>query len=154
MYELADERFAAAGYEWYEISNWSRGGAHPSRHNLNYWRGADWWGFGPGAHSHIGGVRFWNAKHPAAYAERLSRGVTPAVGREVLDEETRRTERILLETRIREGLPVAVLRDRTPLAGLIADGLVDGRAALAGRVIPTLKGRLLADRIVHGLDVA
>lgn len=154
MYELADERFAAAGYEWYEISNWSRGGAHPSRHNLNYWRGADWWGFGPGAHSHIGGVRFWNAKHPAAYAERLSRGVTPAVGREVLDEETRRTERILLETRIREGLPVEVLRDRTPLAGLIADGLVDGRAALAGRVIPTLKGRLLADRIVHALDGA
>lgn len=152
MYELADERLAEAGFEWYEISNWSRGGAHPSRHNLNYWLGADWWGFGPGAHSHIGGVRFWNAKHPAAYAERLVRGVTPAVGREVLDESTRRTERILLETRIRQGLPVEVLPDRTPLAGLIADGLVDGRDALRGRVVPTLGGRLLADRIVTALD--
>src|SRR5690606_10639843 len=89
QYELADELLAAAGYGWYEVSNWATDAAHRSRHNLAYWTGQDWWGIGPGAHSHVGGVRWWNAKHPAAYAERLARGVSPAVGRETLDAETR-----------------------------------------------------------------
>lgn len=154
MYELADGRLAEAGFEWYELSNWSRGGRHPSRHNLSYWRGDDWWGAGPGAHSHIGGVRFWNAKHPAAYAERLARGFTPGVGREVLDAATRRTEELLLRTRLREGLPIELLPDGGPVAGLIADGLIDGPSAIRGRIVPTLRGRLLADALVRRLDVA
>ena len=76
-YLLTDERLAAAGYEWYEVSNWARDEAARCRHNLGYWRGADWWGAGPGAHSHVGGVRWWNVKHPAAYADRLGRRRQP-----------------------------------------------------------------------------
>ena len=54
----------AAGLSWYEVSNWARTPADACRHNLGYWRGDDWWGIGPGAHSHVGGVRWWNVKHP------------------------------------------------------------------------------------------
>jgi len=153
MYELADELLGAAGYEWYEVSNWATGAAFRSRHNLGYWRGDDWWGVGPGAHSHVGGVRWWNAKHPAAYAERLAAGSSPAVGRETLDAATRETERVLLLTRIREGIDIASLHagGRHAVAGLIADGLVDARAALAGRLTLTRRGRLLADAVVRRL---
>ncbi|KAB1657273.1 coproporphyrinogen III oxidase [Pseudoclavibacter chungangensis] len=151
MYEVLDARTAEAGFEWYEVSNWSLGGRSPSRHNLSYWRDADWWGFGPGAHSHAGGVRWWNAKHPAAYAQRLAAGRTPAVGREVLDEATKRFERIMLGVRLREGLDVSLLDDRGPVAGLIADGLVEAPAAFAGRLVPTLRGRLMADAIARRL---
>jgi oxygen-independent coproporphyrinogen-3 oxidase len=152
QYELADRMLADAGYAWYEVSNWGRPG-HESRHNLGYWHGDDWWGIGPGAHSHVGGVRWWNVKHPAAYAERILSGSSPAAGRETLDEATRRVERVLLATRIREGLPVAELTDdgRTAVAGLIADGLVEPADALRGRVVLTLRGRLLADAVVRAL---
>ena len=158
MYELADSLLAAEGYSWYEISNWSRSPETRSRHNLAYWRGDDWWGAGPGAHSHVGGTRWWNVKHPRAYAARIAEGVSPAHGREVLDAEARRTERVLLETRIAEGLPVEALSDgeRRAVAPLIAEGLIEGRAALGAgrsspRIVPTLRGRLLADTVVHRL---
>ena len=158
MYELADAMLSAAGYEWYEISNWSRSAETRSRHNLSYWSGADWWGAGPGAHSHVGGTRWWNVKHPRAYAQRIAAGDSPAHGREVLDAETQRVERVLLETRIVDGLPLEVLgeRERSAVPELIADGLIDGRAALGAgatvpRVVPTLRGRLLADSVVHRL---
>lgn len=156
MYELADSTLGAAGYEWYEISNWSRSTSTRSRHNLGYWQGADWWGVGPGAHSHVGGVRWWNVKHPRAYADRLAAGHSPALGRETLSDETRRIERVLLETRIRDGLPIEVLTsdERQSLPALIAEGLIDGRAAVGAahtprRVVATLRGRLLADTVVH-----
>ena len=153
MYELVDDVLGSAGYEWYEVSNWATDVAHRSRHNLGYWRGDDWWGVGPGAHSHVGGVRWWNAKHPAAYAERLASGVSPAVGRETLDAATRETERVLLLTRISEGVDVASLHagGRHAVAGLIADGLVDAKNALAGRLTLTRRGRLLADAVVRRL---
>lgn len=153
MYELADELLAANGYEWYEVSNWAKDAAHRSQHNLGYWEGADWWGVGPGAHSHIGGVRWWNVRHPSAWADRLAAGHSPAAGRETLDEETRRVERVLLRSRIRDGLDLDELTaaGRTAVAGLIADGLVDARAALSGTVVPTLSGRLLADAVVRRL---
>jgi len=153
MYELADAVLADAGFAWYEVSNWSRGPEFASRHNLAYWQGHDWWGVGPGAHSHVGGVRWWNVKHPAAYAERIAAGNSPGAGREVLDAETRRVERVLLQSRISEGLPVDVLTadGRTAVAGLIADGLVDGAPALAGVIRLTLRGRLLADAVVRRL---
>ena len=152
MYELADELLAAAGYEWYELSNWSRGGAHPSRHNLAYWHDTDWWGFGPGAHSHVNGTRFWNAKHPAAYAARLARGESPAQGRERLDARQRDAERVLLRTRLREGLATDRLPHPERVAELIADGLVEPAAALRGRVVLTLRGRLLADVVARALS--
>jgi len=153
QYELADDLLAAAGYGWYEVSNWSRDDAHRSRHNLAYWTGQDWWGIGPGAHSHVGGVRWWNVKHPAAYAERLAAGVSPAAGRETLDAETRRVEDVLLRTRIVDGLPADALdaSGREAVAGLIADGLVEGRNAIAGRIVLTRRGRLLADAVVRRL---
>ncbi|HLS92837.1 MAG TPA: radical SAM family heme chaperone HemW [Microbacterium sp.] len=154
MYELADDLLQQAGFEWYEVSNWARGDGHRSRHNLSYWRGADWWGFGPGAHSHVAGLRWWNVKHPAAYAQRLSLGESPAAGRETPDAEQRALERVLLETRIREGMAVADLPSREAragVAGLVADGLVDGRAAIAGRIVLTRRGRLLADAVVRAL---
>lgn len=158
MYEFADRRFAEAGFSWYEISNWSRTPERRSRHNLSYWTGEDWWAAGPGAHSHVGGVRWWNVKHPGAYAERIARGVSPAYARETLDEAARYEERILLETRIADGLPVAELEGpgRAAVPQLISDGLIDGRAAIGiggepGRIVPTLRGRLLADTVVHRL---
>ena len=153
MYELADDLLSGAGYDWYEVSNWSRGDAYRSRHNLAYWRGTDWWGFGPGAHSHIAGVRFWNVKHPAAYAQRLSAGESPAAGRERPDAAARALESVLLRTRIREGLPVSELLGewRHAVAALIADGLVDGPSAVRGRIVLTRRGRLLADAVARAL---
>ena len=150
MYDRADEAFAAAGLEWYEVSNWSVPGKE-SRHNQAYWRSDDWWGYGPGAHSHIGGVRWWNAKHPAAYAERLAGGESPALGREILDDDQRHFERILLQSRVRAGIDLAELDEsgRHEVAGLIADGLVEGAAAIAGRLVMTRRGRLLADAVVR-----
>jgi oxygen-independent coproporphyrinogen-3 oxidase len=153
MYELADGMLGEAGYAWYELSNWATEPAHRSRHNLSYWTGQDWWGVGPGAHSHVGGVRWWNVKHPAAYAERIAAGVSPAAGRETLDAATRRTETVLLTSRVSDGLPISELdlAGRDAVAGLIADGLIDGRSALNGRIVLTLGGRLLADAVVRRL---
>lgn len=152
-YLLAEELFAAAGLHWYEVSNWARTPQDACRHNLAYWRSDDWWGIGPGAHSHVGGVRWWNAKHPSAYAGRIAAGESPAVGRETLDADTRYLEDVMLRTRLAEGLPREVLRPegRHEIAGLIADGLVEPRAAMAGTVLLTLKGRLLADAVVRRL---
>ena len=142
-----------AGYDWYEVSTWARTPDSRSRHNLAYWEGADWWGYGPGAHSHIAGTRFWNVRHPAAYAARLAAGESPAAGRETPDATARRWEEVLLRTRIREGLPVERLSasGRRALAALIADGLVDGAAAVHGRVVLTLRGRLLGDTVARAL---
>ena len=153
MYELADELLAAAGYGWYEVSNWATSHAQRSRHNLSYWRGQDWWGYGPGAHSHIGGLRWWNVKHPAAYAQRLAAGQSPAAGRERPDAEARRLEDILLRSRIVDGVAVdeATAAGRRNVASLIADGLVDGAAAVHGTIVLTRRGRLLADAVVRAL---
>ena len=153
FYEAADARLTAAGYAWYEVSNWARDPSHRSRHNRAYWLGHDWWGIGPGAHSHVGGVRWWNVKHPAAYAQRLAAGLSPAAGRETLDTETRRVERVLLQTRLVEGLPTDALTPlgRRAVAQLIADELVEPGPALRGTVVLTLRGRLLADAVVRRL---
>ena len=153
MYELADDLFTAAGYDWYEVSNWAKDPASRSLHNLSYWQGTDWWGFGPGAHSHLNGVRWWNVKHPAAYAERIAAGDSPALEREILDDEQRVYESVLLGVRVRDGIAIDSLGPlgRAAVAGLIADGLVDGQSAIAGRVVLTRRGRLLADLVVRTL---
>jgi putative oxygen-independent coproporphyrinogen III oxidase len=143
-YLMAEESLKPLG--WYEVSNWGE----PCRHNLGYWQDGDWWGAGPGAHSHVGGVRWWNVKHPAAYAQRMAEGVSPAHGRETLTDEDRRVERILLEIRLRSGIPVDVLH----LAGLeaaqrfVTDGLLE---RVEDRLVLTLRGRLLADAVVRDL---
>ncbi len=149
-YLLADERLAAAGLEWYEVSNWARDAAARCRHNLGYWRGADWWGVGPGAHSHVGGVRWWNVKQPIAYADRLAAAASPAHARELLDEETRRVERVLLELRLSEGLDLSVLdvSGRRAVPAVVDRGL----AVIEGeRLVLTREGRLLADGVVREL---
>jgi oxygen-independent coproporphyrinogen-3 oxidase len=152
-YELADATLRAAGLGWYEVSNWAAGPDAACRHNLGYWRGGDWWGIGPGAHSHVGGVRWWNVLHPSAYADRLAAGGSPAAGRELLDAETRRFERVMLELRLAEGLDVALLdaAGRAAAAQAAADGLADPAALAAGRVRLTRRGRLLADAVVRQL---
>ncbi|CAA9401725.1 MAG: Hypothetical radical SAM family enzyme in heat shock gene cluster, similarity with CPO of BS HemN-type [uncultured Nocardioides sp.] len=149
-YVVADERLAAAGLSWYEVSNWARSPQHRCRHNVLYWTGGHWWGVGPGAHSHVGGVRWWNVKHPTAYAERLARGVSPALGREQLSWRDQRTERILLELRLVDGLPVSVLDapGRAHVARLVHEGLVE---ISVERLVLTRRGRLLADGIVRDL---
>jgi coproporphyrinogen III oxidase-like Fe-S oxidoreductase len=152
-YLLADAMLSGEGLSWYEVSNWARDDAARCRHNLAYWRGDTWWGVGPGAHSHVGGVRWWNVKHPAAYAERLARGSSPAHAREVLGEESRRVERVLLEIRLAEGLPLEVLDDygRKAADRAADDGLAEPTALDAGRVVLTQRGRLLADAVVRDL---
>ena len=143
-YEAADEAFEAAGYRWYEISNWARGGRE-CRHNRVYWGGGNWWGYGPGAHSHINGTRFWNVKHPLAYARRVAAGESPAAAREIADEA------VMLGVRMREGIEIPRFIGARTTAGLVADGLLDGRAAIAGRIVLTLRGRLLADAVTRRL---
>ncbi len=152
-YLAADDALGRAGLGWYEVSNWSRSRETRCRHNELYWTGADWWGVGPGAHSHVGGVRWWNVKHPAAYTQRIDAGLSPGHGREVLDAETRRVERVLLEVRLRDGLPLDVLDDagRAALPALVEDGLVEPGSLQRGRVVLTLRGRLLADAVVRAL---
>jgi putative oxygen-independent coproporphyrinogen III oxidase len=149
-YDLADERLTAAGLEWYEVSNWARRPQSRCRHNMLYWTGGHWWGAGPGAHSHVGGVRWWNVKHPAAYADRLAAGRSPAHGREYLTEADRRFERILLEIRLRDGLPVPALgrTGRAEIARLVEEGLVELHTE---RLVLTRRGRLLADAVVRDL---
>lgn len=152
-YLIAEEALSKAGFAWYEVSNWATDEAGRCRHNELYWTGADWWGAGPGAHSHVGGVRWWNAKHPAAYAQALAEGRTPAQGREILPEEDRRVERILLELRLVDGCPLDLLAPagRRAADRALADGLLDPAAYAAGRAVLTLQGRLLADAVVRDL---
>jgi oxygen-independent coproporphyrinogen-3 oxidase len=149
-YLIADERLSAAGYTAYEVSNWSTGRASRCRHNLGYWRSDHWWGIGPGAHSHVGGVRWWNVKHPRAYGSRLAADHSPALAREVLTRDDRRVERILLELRLADGLPASLLTstERGRLADLRARGLI---TAQDGKLILSRNGRLLADGVIREL---
>ncbi|GAA3234973.1 radical SAM family heme chaperone HemW [Actinocorallia longicatena] len=145
-YLMADELLGRAGMEWYELSNWALPGGE-CRHNVLYWRGADWWGAGPGAHSHVGGTRWWNVKHPAAYAQRLHQDITPAHAREILDPGTRKVERVLLEIRLREGCPLELL-DARGVQEQVDQGLLE---RVGDRAVLTLRGRLLADAVVRDL---
>jgi oxygen-independent coproporphyrinogen-3 oxidase len=151
-YLMAEETLSRNGFHWYEVSNWAQSTDAQSRHNLLYWTDADWWGIGPGAHSHVRGVRWWNVKHPTAYAARLASGRSPAQAREVLDENTRRVERVMLETRLRQGLPLELLDvgGRAAVPQLQSEGLVD---ISEEHLVLTLRGRLLADAVVRDLLV-
>ena len=149
-YLMAEERLTAAGHTAYEVSNWSTSHATRCRHNLGYWRSHHWWGIGPGAHSHVGGVRWWNVKHPRAYASRLAAGLSPSQAREVLSAEQRRVERVLLELRLADGLSTSVLTtaEQERLGDLLARRL----AVLEdGMLILTTRGRLLADGVIRDL---
>ncbi|WP_444952076.1 radical SAM family heme chaperone HemW [Micromonospora ureilytica] len=152
-YLAAEAALDAAGLSWYEVSNWASTEEARCRHNLLYWTGADWWGLGPGAHSHVGGVRWWNVKHPSAYAQRLAAGASPGLAREVLTVDEAHMEDVMLRLRLASGLPLAVL-DATGRAGAeraLADGLLAADEYAAGRAVLTVRGRLLADAVVRDL---
>jgi putative oxygen-independent coproporphyrinogen III oxidase len=148
-YELVDERLSAAGMSWYEVSNWSRPGGE-CRHNLGYWDGGQWWGAGPGAHGYVGATRWWNVKHPNAYAEMLAGAALPVAGFEELDSDALHTEDVLLKTRLRQGLPLDRLGDaeRERAEAVVADGLL---VSNGDRLVLTARGRLLADAVVRTL---
>ena len=148
-YELLDARLSAAGFDWYEVSNWSRPGGE-CRHNLGYWDGGQWWGAGPGAHGYVDGRRWWNVKHPNAYAAALADGRLPVADDEVLDDAARHIEDVMLRLRLRSGLPIPALSsdERSRVDGVVADGLV---LQEADRLVLTDRGRLLADVVVRGL---
>ena len=159
-YLMADDTLTSAGLGWYELSNWARDDAARCRHNLLYWHSADWWGVGPGAHSHIGnaggsvertmaGIRWWNVKHPAAYAQRLAAGESPMHDHEILDASTSVLERVMLEARLREGLPLGILEGGRGAVPSLADrGLVEVKG---DHLVLTRDGRLLADAVVRDL---
>jgi putative oxygen-independent coproporphyrinogen III oxidase len=151
-YLMADGALTHAGFGWYEVSNWARRDGE-CRHNLAYWRSADWWGVGPGAHSHVGGVRWWNVKHPTAYAARIRNGLSPGYARECLDAESQRVERVMLQLRLAEGLPLETLDNAGRRAAEVEldAGLLAAAAFAAGRAVLTPRGRLLADGIVRRL---
>lgn len=146
-YELVDARLSAAGLTWYEVSNWARPGGE-CKHNLGYWDGGQWWGAGPGAHGYVGATRWWNVKHPNAYAEMLAGEALPVAGFERLDSDALHTEDVLLKVRLRQGLPMDALnpaeRERAGVA--VADGLL---VFDTDRFVLTPRGRLLADGVVR-----
>ncbi len=150
-YVAADEMLTAAGFGWYEISNWAAGGPSRCAHNMGYWTGGDWWGAGPGAHSHVGGTRWWNVRHPAAYAARIGAGISPGQAREVLAGPERQLERVMLLLRLAEGCPLAVLgpSGRARAAAVVAEGLASAAAYRQGRIVLTRRGRLLADTVTQ-----
>ena len=146
-YQLADEMLNKNNYSWYEISNWAKKDKE-CKHNLNYWLGNNWWGIGPGAHSHVNGVRWWNHKLPKVWRELLEKQNSPALAREVLSEGQIRSEQIMLLSRLRTGLGNHEL-DENRIENLIANQL----ATLdANKIVLTLKGRLLADEVFRQLS--
>jgi oxygen-independent coproporphyrinogen-3 oxidase len=149
-YLIADESFTKAGFTWYELSNWSKAGSE-CRHNIAYWVGANWWGLGPGAHSHVDGVRFWNVKHPAAYQDRLTTGAEPIQEREILTGEQMASERLMLEIRLKSGIAKSSLAAKQidALESFRIGGALDPDMWAAQRVALTQSGRLIADRIVR-----
>jgi putative oxygen-independent coproporphyrinogen III oxidase len=152
-YLVADETLSAAGYRWYEISNWAATASARCAHNSLYWTDGDWWGVGPGAHSHVGGTRWWNVRHPSAYAARIAAGASPGQAREVLSGDERQLERVMLLVRLAEGCPVGVLgpAGRANAESVVADGLAEPGALADGRIVLTRRGRLLADAVTRKL---
>ena len=155
-YQRADERLGAAGLAWYEVSNWARSTEAQCRHNLLYWRNHHWWGVGPGAHSHVAGVRWSNEPDPATWAAVASARSVPYVDAEVLDDAARALERVLLGIRTAEGLHVADIdaphdeEREERVQAVVADGLAN---LVGDRLVLTPTGRLLADTVVRALTV-
>ncbi|MGA1248069.1 MAG: radical SAM family heme chaperone HemW [Candidatus Nanopelagicales bacterium] len=145
-YELIDAALTDYGFEWYELSNWTLPG-YESQHNLHYWHNHNWWGIGPGAHSHINSVRWWNVKLPHAWVSKVLQGVSPAHSREVLSDQQKRVEQILLNIRLSSGLESKDI-NRDKIESLNGEGLLE---IIDDRIRLTRKGRLLADYVVREL---
>ena len=150
MYIMADQAFTSAGFNWYELSNWAKPNSQ-SRHNIFYWLGKNWWGAGPGAHSHLNGKRFWNVKHPNLYKERIIKGESAVAEFENLESIQIESERLMLSIRLPSGVEKSTLNDKQilDLAGYVESGHLDQANWNLGRATLTLDGRLIADRILR-----
>ena len=139
-YAIADRAFAAAGLEWYEISNWSRPG-HECRHNSLYWSGDPYRGIGCAAHSFDGERRSWNVRTPDRYIALVEAGADVEAAGEHLDAQALEFERLTLQLRTRDGVPAEALPDdaRAEVAHLVEER--------GGRVLLTRQGRLLANEV-------
>jgi len=149
-YIMADQAFTSAGFNWYELSNWAKPNSE-SRHNIFYWLGKNWWGAGPGAHSHLNGKRFWNVKHPNLYKERIIKGESAVAEFENLESIQIESERLMLSIRLPSGVEKSTLNDKQilDLAGYVESGHLDQANWNLGRATLTLDGRLIADRILR-----
>jgi putative oxygen-independent coproporphyrinogen III oxidase len=141
-YVVADGVLTAAGYRWYEISNWARPGEE-CRHNLGYWHGRDYLAIGCAAHGKTGPRRWWNVRTPERYIAAIQAGTSPEGGAEELDADGRATEMFGLALRTRTGVPTRGL-DGAVVDDLAASGLL---AVDADRVVLTRAGRLLANEV-------
>jgi oxygen-independent coproporphyrinogen-3 oxidase len=149
-YLIADKAFKDAGFEWYELSNWSKPGSE-SKHNMAYWNGDNWWGAGPGAHSHLNGKRFWNVKHPNLYKERIQNKQSAVADSEVLKKDQIESERLMLLLRLPSGIEKQTLNQiqLSELSEFVESGHLDRANWNQGRASLTLNGRLIADRILR-----
>ena len=149
-YLMADNAFTKFGFNWYELSNWSKVNSE-SKHNLAYWLGKNWWGAGPGAHSHLNGKRFWNVKHPNLYKQKIDANESPVADSEDLKELQIESERLMLSIRLPSGVEKNTLNEQqiSDLSGYVESGHLDKGDWDNGRATLTLNGRLIADRIVR-----
>ncbi|MDO4910421.1 MAG: radical SAM family heme chaperone HemW [Corynebacterium sp.] len=154
-YEYIDAQLADAGFHWYEVSNWSKPGGE-CRHNMGYWQNFHWWGFGPGAHSHIGNQRFANTKLPRNYGARLEEGHLPIDMVETLTPEDTYLENLMLGLRLHQGIDESILNPAAlpTVEGFIRRGLLE-RFAIGDqkRIRVTSEGRLLADGIITDIGM-
>ena len=149
-YLLADKEFTAAGFAWYELSNWAKPNSL-SKHNLAYWLGENWWGAGPGAHSHLNGKRFWNVKHPNLYKEKIHSNKSPIADSEELEEIQINSEKLMLSLRLPSGVRKESLNQEqiSELSEYVQSGHLDLSNWNQGRATLTLEGRLIADQILR-----
>ena len=149
-YLLADKEFTAAGFQWYELSNWAKPDSL-SKHNLAYWLGENWWGAGPGAHSHLNGKRFWNVKHPNLYKEKIQSNLSPIADSELLEEIQIASEKLMLSLRLPSGVEKESLNQDqiSELSDYVESGHLDLLNWNQGRATLTLEGRLIADQILR-----
>lgn len=152
-FETAEQVLGAAGMHWYESCSWAVDQAAHCHHNVGYWTGGNWWGVGPGAHSHVGGVRWWNALHPRAWSARVVAGQSPAAARETPGADAQRLERVMLGLRLRSGIGLSELTDegRRAADDQLEQGMLEPDDHAAGRAVLTLRGRLMADPVTLAL---
>ncbi|MEO8457711.1 MAG: coproporphyrinogen III oxidase family protein, partial [Chloroflexota bacterium] len=168
MWDWSRERLAAAGYEHYEISNWARPGEE-CRHNVVYWRNGDWLGLGPGAHSHLAGVRFADVYSPTQYVRKVDEAATldlPSDSREMIrampqvtfvDElslELQMADTAILALRLHDGLDVADFERRygKPVEAQFGEQIAEFTSLgflerADGRVRLTDRGRYVANEV-------
>ncbi|MDQ1430728.1 MAG: hypothetical protein QOF40_1330, partial [Actinomycetota bacterium] len=159
-YEVADDRFQAAGLPWYEVSNWARPGDE-CRHNLLYWQEGDYAAIGCAAHGHTtlengAGRRWWNVRTPERYLAAIAAGESPEAGSEILDADARADEALVLALRTAGGIKLPCADAEPSGVASCIDELVDigllGRSN--GRAVLTRRGRLLGNEVASRLLLA